>query len=447
MIPMAPPIPLAAFLPLAAVAPATLLAIVWTALILPQAVLTLWFALIVRHRTRAFLARTAARPESATIPAEVILCLRGCDATLDDVFAALARQSHRAWRLRVVVDAETDPAWEAAHAAVGRLAATASPSWTAAVIEPLAGRPLRGSLKCAALRQALRSLAPDTRVVALVDADSVVHHDWLLTMVDECQRPGVGAVSGNRWYDPDRDTPAAVVRALWNAGAIVQMTTFGIPWGGSLAVRREALDDCRWADAIEGTLCEDTALAAPLARAGWAYRFVPALVAIDRDDDVALGPLTRWIARQLLTARLHHPAWPLVAAHGIATSAVLAVAAAGWLGASLMGRAAIAAPLGTFLAAYEGATLGLFLIIAASIQAAVAVTGRRPHGLSPPRAAWWIFLIPATQVVYGLAIARSLVARSVEWRGIVYDIRASGTGAEVAIRPPSLAAPALLPTE
>ena len=30
----------------------------------------------------------------------------------------------------------------------------------------------------------------------------------------------------------------------------------------------------------------------------------------------ALRPLRRWISRQLLTARLHHPAWPLVALGG-----------------------------------------------------------------------------------------------------------------------------------
>jgi hypothetical protein len=408
-------------------------AAVFLALVVPQVVLTLWFAWIVRARTRAFVARNGLRHESAAVPAEVILCLRGCDATLDEVFAALARQSHRDWRLRVVVDAETDPAWEVAHAAVSRLTATARPTWKNAVIEPLATRPTRGSLKCASLRQALRAVAPDTQVVALVDADSVVHADWLLTMVDECLRPGVGAVSGNRWYDPDRDTPAGVVRAIWNAGAIVQMTTFGIPWGGSLAVRREAMDACGWLGVIEAALCEDTSLAEPLAGAGWAYRYVPALTAIDRDDDIALAPLTRWISRQLLTARLHHRSWPLVATHGIATSLALVAAVVGFIAAILAADPPLARACGGALLAYEGVNIGLLAIITASVRAAVAVTGRDVRPPGPGRALWWAAIIPATQCVYAVAMASALVCRSVEWRGVVYAIRWQEGSAEVLV--------------
>jgi hypothetical protein len=397
----------------------------WTlaALLVPQVALTLWFVWIVRSRTRDFVARDAVRHESATVPAEVILCLRGCDPTLDDVFAALARQSHRAWRLRVVVDSVDDPAWPVAQAAISRLAADGGAAWGGHMVEPLAVRPTRGSLKCASLRQALRSLAPETRVVALIDADSVVHPDWLLTMVDECLRPGVGAVSGNRWYDPDHDSPPGVVRALWNAGAIVQMTTFGIPWGGSLAVRREAMDACGWADVIESTLCEDTALAEPLTRAGWAYRFVPALTAIDRDDDIAFGPLTRWIARQLLTARLHHPAWPLVAMHGVSTSLALAAAVIAACGAWVTGRHASLTAIGGALLGYEAASVALFVVIASSIRAATAVAGKHIAPLSMGRLLWWAALIPAAQCVYAAATYAAATTKSIEWRGVVYRIQ------------------------
>lgn len=411
----------------------SLLALIVAALIVPQAVLTVWFCWVVRQRTRAFVARDGVRTESATVPAEVILCLRGCDPTLDDVFASLARQSHRSWRLRVVVDSVDDPAWPVAQAAVARLEADGRASWSCHTVDPLAVRPERGSLKCASLRQALLSLAPETRVVALIDADSVVHGDWLVTMVDECLQPGVGAVSGNRWYDPDRDTPAAVVRALWNAGAIVQMTAFGIPWGGSLAVRREAMEACGWTDVIESTLCEDTALAEPLARAGWQYRFVPALTAIDRDDDVAFGPLTRWISRQLLTARLHHPLWPLVATHGITTSLALAgmvgVAVAAWV----MSRPEELAAVAGALAAYEACSVVMAVMIAASVRAATAVAGKHIRPLSLGRTLWWAAMIPAAQVVYAIATASALTTRSIEWRGVVYAVQPSKAGREVVI--------------
>jgi len=400
---------------------AAVLALCLGALLVPQVVLTLWFARIVRLRTGEFVGRGTARHESAAIPAEVVLCLRGCDATLPDVFAALARQSHRAWRLRVVVDSTDDPAWPVAEAAVTRLAGEGA-SWNGHAVEPLAARPSRGSLKCASLRQALRSLAPETRVVALVDADCVVHVDWLHTMVDECLRPGVGAVSGNRWYEPVRGSSPGVVRALWNAGAIVQMTTFGIPWGGSLAVRREAADACGWVEEIESTLCEDTALAAPLARSGWAYRFVPALTAVDTDDDIGWGALTRWIARQLLTARLHHPAWPLVAAHGLGTSLVLVAGAAAALGAWAVGDHASCAVVAGAVLIYEVVSVLMVAIIAGAIRAAAAAAGRGIPPFSAGRFIRWGALIPATQAVYAWAMAHAVTARSIEWRGIVYDV-------------------------
>ena len=43
-------------------------------------------------------------------------------------------------------------------------------------------------------------------------------------------------------------------------------------------------------------------------RCGWRYEFRPELIAFGRDDGIALRPMRRWGSRQLLLARLHHPA-------------------------------------------------------------------------------------------------------------------------------------------
>lgn len=400
---------------------ATVVAAALGGMLIPQIGLTGWFAWMVPRRMWAHGDDADGQSAGTDVPAEVVLCLRGCDATLEEVFAALARQRHRDWRLRVIVDSEQDPAWTVAHAAVHRLAERQA-SWREATIEPLAVRPTEGSLKCASLRQALDSLDSRTHVVALLDADSVVREDWLTTMAYETMRPGVGAVSGNRWYEPSHDSVAGTVRMIWNVGAIVQMSAFGIPWGGSLAVRREALEACGWLDIIRTTLCEDTALANPLARAGWKYRFVPSLIAVDEDDDVAMGPLTRWIARQLLTARLHHPSWPLVAVHGLGTSlalllalgwAVIAAACASW------GSMAIAI---VAIACYEAATALLFVVITWTVKNAISSAGGRPRPFSFRRILWQVALIPLTQAVYALATVAALATRSIEWRGIVYDV-------------------------
>lgn len=413
---------------------AAALAILLGALLVPQVAITLWFVACVRSRVRDYRGRAAARAAAANVPAEVVLCLRGCDPTLDRVLAALAGQSHQRWRLQVVVDSTDDPAWPATHGIIDRLAASGSPSWSGVVVAPLADRGTRGSLKCASLRQALTSLATETSVVALVDADAVVHPDWLATLVDECTRPGVGAVSGNRWFDPCDDSVAGVVRAEWNAGAVVQMTTFGIPWGGSLAVRREAMEACGWLDVIESSLCEDTALAGPIAAAGWGYRYVPALTVVDEDDEVAIGPLTRWIARQLLTARLHHPLWPLVAAHGLSTSVALGASLAGLTAAAATARHHSLVLIGAALLGYEAVNVLMLLAIAAASRSAVTARDERTRPLTIARACWWAALIPMTQIVYAAATIRALVARSVEWRGVIYEIRTDSGRSEVAVR-------------
>jgi hypothetical protein len=412
---------------------ATACAVTLASLILPQAGLTAWFAWNLWRRARSTAGREPHRDVAATTPAEVTLCLRGADAELGDVFRGLARQRHADWRLRVVVDSPTDPAWNVAERLVAECAADAT--WREAIVEPLAGRPVTGSLKCASLRQVLLSLAPETSIVALIDADTVPHDIWLTTMIDECLHDGVGAVSGNRWYEPASGSVAGTVRRLWNAGAIVQMTAFGIPWGGSLALRREAIEASGWAEVIRTSLCEDTALAMPLARSGWKHRLVPAVIAVSDDDRIGTRPLTRWIARQLLTARLHHPLWPLVALHGLVTSlalvaSVIVAGVAAWRGQPMAAALVLLA-----VAAYEAASIVLMVIIEQSVRIGVRPTGRTLWPPSLTRLAWQAAVLPLTQAVYAVATLMALAARSVEWRGIVYDIVRTPERVEVRPRP------------
>jgi len=200
------------------------------------------------------------------------------------------------------------------------------------------------------------------------------------------------------------------------------MSAFGIPWGGSLAVRREAMEACQWTDVIRTTLCEDTALAGPLSRAGWQYRFVPALIAVDEDDDVTLGPLTRWIARQLLSAMLHHPSWFLVAVHGLGTTCALLAA---------ISMAVIAAARGSWtafmiatsaVAMYETASGVLLLMITSTARATLLKAGRSLRPLSLRQKLGLVAMIPLTQAVYAVASLTAATTRSIEWRGIIYDI-------------------------
>ena len=401
-----------------------LLAVGLGGVLLFQAGLTALFAGLVQRRL-------ARRPPLATPPAaaEVVLCLRGADASLPAALAALAAQRYPGpWRLLLVVDSPDDPAWELAAGVIAQLEESGRAAWRAARMVALAERPQRGSLKSAALRQAFGSLDPATTasasaVVALVDADAVVAPGWLEALVAGCGQPGVGAVSGNRWYAPAQGSAAGQVRAIWNAGALVLMTLLGIPWGGSLAVRAPLIEASGWRDVLASSLCEDTALPAPLARSGWRYQFRPELLALDCDDGIALRPLRRWISRQLLTARLHHPAWPLVLLHGLGTWLLLLVVVLALGLALALGRWSEAAVLLLALLAYELGCWGLLLTISA-----VATRALRPLGGPLPALGWAQALallrwLPLTQWVYGVATLRAALARRVEWRGVHYRVR------------------------
>ena len=398
--------------------------------------LTLRFAAVARRRLQQRPALASPAPA-----AEVVLCLRGVDPSLGAALAALGAQAYPGpWRLLVVVDSLEDPSWVVAEQRLGQLEALGQASWQGVRMIPLAARPQAGSLKSASLRQAFGVLHPSTELVALVDADAVVAPGWLAALAAGCGQAGVGAVSGNRWYEAAQgDCPGSgpgMVRAIWNGGALVLMTVLGIPWGGSLAIRRELIEPSGWRQVLATSFCEDTALPGPLATVGFTYQFRPELIALDRDNSICLRPLTRWIARQLLTARLHHRAWPLVALHGLGSLVLLLACLAELLVLLLHGQLPAASGLGAALLLYEFGCVGLLLWIGQVAGRALAalVPGRGAASDVGPRdgptglASAWRLLrwLPLTQLVYGIATVRAALARRVEWRGVVYEVRSGG---------------------
>lgn len=394
-----------------------------------QALLSLRFIALVRERLAERDHWPTAPPEGWPA-AEVVLCLRGADPTLAAGLEALAAQRYPApWRLRLVVDSREDPAWDLAQSSLKRLERSGA-GWTEAHQEPLAGWPPAGSLKSASLRQAFATLNPQTQLVALVDADAVVHPQWLEQLARACGQPGVGAVSGNRWYRPRHDSAAGRVRSIWNAGAVVLMTVLSIPWGGSLAVRREVIDAGDWSDVLARSLCEDTALIGPLRLGHWRYQFRPELMVVDEDDGVALGPLRRWISRQLLTARLHHPAWGLAALHGLGTSLLLAGSMVVAIALLTAGQLPALAALVAALLVYELGCTALLMMIEAAAGLALGPEAAGQAGFRR-----WFRRLALSQGIYGLACLQASLARRVEWRGVEYRVWRRGRETGVSALP------------
>ena len=341
-----------------------------------------------------------AEPEEGWLPLEVVLCLRGADSCLPRLLEALACQTYPGpWRLQVVVDSAADPAWPLLQPWLVRT----DTAWNELHCRTLQQRPSQGSLKCAALRQAFAGLHSDSALVVLLDADIRFAEDGLERCARACLQPGVGAISGNRWFAPPSPGVSGLnlsswTRAVWNAGAVVLMTLWKIPWGGCLCVRRSVVETGDWLELLSRGLCEDTGLLGPLRRLGLDYRFAPDLVMVDPDPAQPLLPLGRWITRQLLTARLHHPAWGLVALHGISSAALLlfALLQGDWVAAVV----------------YELGCVGLLCWIEQLLQ---------PEG-SPHWLGWSVGLLPG-QIVDGVSTVAALLARRISWRGVDYAVR------------------------
>lgn len=377
------------------------------AITLTQAVLVAWFDRICR-------AATAKRitPEDRLGPARIVLCLRGSDPFLGDTIRAAAMQDHPDYELRIVVDSAEDPAWDEAHRAIASVCPTGRVR-----IEALGERPVTSSLKCAGLLQGLRGVEHEAAIVAFLDADVVPATDWLRTLAATLADDTCGAATGNRWYAPPDWSPGSWTRAGWNAGALVQMVCFGIPWGGTLGLRTELLEAAGLRDKWASSFCEDTLLPAALRGTGKRVRFVPSLIAVNREN-VTLSALLPWITRQLFTARLYHPAWSLVAGFGL--SAPLAVIASGVAIARSLHRG------DSTVAAALVACLALFLLSLPTLFAWIGsiVSRSLPARLAPSAAPllpllWGVF---SAQVVYALALVWAMTMRSVRWRGAGYEV-------------------------
>lgn len=357
-----------------------------------------------------------APPRQQTPPAaRVILCLRGSDPFLSETLRAITSQTYPDYELVIIVDSPGDPAWKQ----VQQTLATLHPLCPVR-IEPLRERPTCSSLKCASILQGLESLPDQVGLVALLDADVVPAVDWLAALAARLSAD-TWAVTGNRWYLPPDGGLGGWTRAAWNAGAIVQMVCFGIPWGGSLAMSRRLADTADFRGHLATGFCEDTPLSGILLRYRKTLAFGPELIAINREDCTLRSALP-WIARQLLTARLYHPAWPLVAIHALLPPLLMlgSLAAAWW--AISRGQPWLAAAHLTLVVVFLVSLPLLFLWIQRTVgRAAPAVL----HASAPGRLVrLWNVLrgIALAQLTYPIVLLQAAFLRRCRWRGVQYDI-------------------------
>ncbi|GBE92857.1 glycosyltransferase [Nostoc cycadae] len=362
------------------------------------------------------LSRKNSLPDEQLPKTAVILCLRGADPFLSECLRSLLTQNYPQYNLKLVVDSQTDPAWQVAQDTIHQLGATN--------VEINYLRVIRHncSLKCSALLQVFAELDDAYEVVAFVDADTIVHPNWLRELVSPLANPKVGATTGNRWYVPTGKYWGSVVRYSGNVSTVVQMFLFGIPWGGTLAIKTKVLRHTGMLDMWGKVLNEDLMMHKVLKKHGMQIKFVPSLMMLNREESDLLG-LIDHLKRLFLYSRLYHPQWIAIVGDVISsilfptiTIVLLLVSLWGeqWQTAALLFRA------------YSIYTLGLLLLMLTleiGVKPVILAQGQSVTKLSVGTILKMLLAIPLTQWVYGLALLSSLLRSTIKWRGAIYRVQ------------------------
>ncbi|HEV7279457.1 MAG TPA: glycosyltransferase family 2 protein [Pirellulaceae bacterium] len=344
------------------------------------------------------------------------MCLRGSDPFLRRTLEALAAQSHQPSAIRLIVDHASDPA--VSDVRIGLAASLQEGRANLSFLEdPLVGC----SLKCSSLVQACRDLPAEVDVVAFLDADTLPDAEWLARLCRPFADESVAVVTGNRWFDPPRSSFGAVARQVWNAAAIVQMSEYRIPWGGTLCVRRSFLEEAKLPEKWGKAFCEDTMLRREAGRLRKKVVFEPTLL-IPNGEDCTPGDFLGWCSRQLLTARLYHPAWTLVSGHAILAAGLPVAAILAALVYAVLGEWRLAGGYALVLALLVLGNAALVERIYRLVASLFHRMGRPLRERSLAEALFQGCVTGISPFLYLIAYLRSLFVRRVRWRGIDYDI-------------------------
>jgi cellulose synthase/poly-beta-1,6-N-acetylglucosamine synthase-like glycosyltransferase len=351
--------------------------------------------------------------------ATIILCLRGIDPLLTDCLKGIFNQDYPHYQVQIVVDHETDPAWQVVTQFLAQQRSSVPVNLTV-----LKDKSPTCALKCSAILQAIANLDPTCEVIAFIDADTIAHRTWLQELVMPLQNSEVGATSGNRWYLPNDSQWGSLVRHLWNMTAVIMMQLFRLPWGGTLAIKTQVLHESGLPKLWERSLVEDTPIYQALKAKGWRIEFVPSLFIVNRESCDLLSFL-QWSQRQSLFGRLYHPAWLLMLTHAAANLLLLLFTLVALGFALFTQQWQFAQWLASGLMIYLTALAVLANVMDQNVRGMLKRRGEKLSPISFVDRLKIIAAIPFCILVCGAATLLTQGLKRVKWRGIVYRFQDS----------------------
>ena len=346
----------------------------------------------------------------------IILCLRGADPYLAKCLRSLFHQNYPYYDIKLIVDSEEDPAWKIATKTVAEEKASN------VEIQTLKQRRKNCTLKCSSLVQALSELDKTYKVIALVDADTVVHSNWLRELVSPLSDPKVAATTGNRWYLPTGKYLGSLVRYIWNTSAVVQMFLYGIPWGGTLAIKTEVIQETGLLEKWKCSYTDDTMISRVIRKHGYQVKFVPSLLTVNREE-TNLRRLLPWVRRQLFISRLYHPLWFAVVGDSILTIVLPNLVLALCFITFVIGQRQAATLALTGYCSYLVGLVAIVLMLEKSVRQVIKKRGEVTTRFNK-NTIWRILIgIPFTQWFYFIALVSCHWMPIVNWRGVNYRIK------------------------
>ncbi len=199
------------------------------------------------------------------------------------------------------------------------------------------------------------------------------------------------------------------------------MVNHQIPWGGSLAIKTQVLQDCGVLEQWREAFVEDVPLRSAIQAKGLRVHLVPSTIMINQES-CTVGSFTRWRQRQELATWLYHPPYNQLIAYCIVLIGLLLLAYGG-LGWSLITQQ-------WDKAAWFALPLGLNFAITLLLQRWVEkelgqILQARQIQVLP--FSWVASLKLAVALLAGqlwgnLVLVFSARLKQVEWRGITYRI-------------------------
>ena len=211
-----------------------------------------------------------------------------------------------------------------------------------------------------------------------------------------------------------------MVRYCWNVGAVIQVWLNDIIWAGSMAMRRETIEDVELLGAWSRALSVDATVHRQLRKHNYKVRFVPSVIMVNREA-VSLPRFLGWVQRQMIASKSCGSSWSLVGIHALILAGTQLLTLAIFVAACITGNVWAMQLTALGLGLYWGSSLLSIAVTESAIRQTVGDNGEQVRW----SAGAFLRLIPGmllTQVAYPYALCGALFRRRISWRGVEYDV-------------------------